>query len=310
MGSPIRVLYCDCKHAEIIPPEVKRQVLIGLSSAGIVFEPVSDLCGLCADREAELKQLAEAGDVRIAACYPRAVKWLFHAAGAPLDDARVRVVNMREQRAADVVAELVSDLPEDGEFEGGSDFTNAETDGWIPWFPVIDYDRCENCKQCLSFCLFGVFAIGDDGRVEVRNPDHCKTGCPACARVCPSVAIMFPKYEKRPVNGDEVRNEDLAREPVKVNVAALAAGNVHETLRARSRRAKEQASGETGAAAAAERLTQMQAEFDIPDEVIRNLSGASACESAGGQTQSKLCKCQLRLRAGEPPQQGSDGAAG
>src|SRR5258705_4583046 len=25
---------------------------------------------------------------------------------------------------------------------------------WKPWFPVIDYDRCTNCMQCLSICLF------------------------------------------------------------------------------------------------------------------------------------------------------------
>src|SRR5688500_4682343 len=27
---------------------------------------------------------------------------------------------------------------------------------WKPWFPVIDYSRCTNCMQCLSFCLFDV----------------------------------------------------------------------------------------------------------------------------------------------------------
>jgi NAD-dependent dihydropyrimidine dehydrogenase PreA subunit len=310
MGSPIRIVYCDCSRAEIIPPEVKRQVLIELSGAGVVFESVSDLCGLCADKDTGLQRIAEAREVRIAACYPRAVKWLFHAAGAPLNGARVRVVNMRELGAAEVVANLISDLPEDGDVQGGSEFANAEADGWIPWFPVIDYDRCENCKQCLGFCLFGVYAVDEDGRVEVRNPDQCKTGCPACARVCPSAAIIFPKYDKRPVNGDEVRDEDLAREPVKVDVAALAAGNVHETLRARSRKAKEQAPGAADPAAAAERLTRLQAELDIPDEVIRNLSGGGACESAEGQAPPGLCKCQLRLRAGRPPEQGSDGAAG
>jgi len=30
----------------------------------------------------------------------------------------------------------------------------------------------------------------------VRNPDQCKPGCPACSRVCPQSAIMFPRYEK------------------------------------------------------------------------------------------------------------------
>ena len=38
--------------------------------------------------------------------------------------------------------------------------TNAAKHGdWKPWFPVIDYDRCTNCMQCLSFCLFGVYKM-------------------------------------------------------------------------------------------------------------------------------------------------------
>ena len=35
--------------------------------------------------------------------------------------------------------------------------TAARHGEWKPWFPVIDYDRCTNCMQCLSFCLFGVY---------------------------------------------------------------------------------------------------------------------------------------------------------
>ena len=38
----------------------------------------------------------------------------------------------------------------------------AQHGAWKPWFPVIDYDRCTNCMQCLSFCLFGVYGV-DDG---------------------------------------------------------------------------------------------------------------------------------------------------
>ena len=66
--------------------------------------------------------------------------------------------------------------------------------GWKPWFPVIDYDRCTNCMQCLSFCLFDVYGVSTDGKIQVQNQDNCKTDCPACSRVCPEVAIMFPKY--------------------------------------------------------------------------------------------------------------------
>jgi len=32
--------------------------------------------------------------------------------------------------------------------------------------------------------------------VRVGIPDNCKTGCPACSRICPAGAIMFPIYAK------------------------------------------------------------------------------------------------------------------
>ncbi|HRQ88427.1 MAG TPA: ferredoxin family protein, partial [Bacteroidia bacterium] len=35
----------------------------------------------------------------------------------------------------------------------------GEPGAWKPWFPVIDYDRCTNCMQCLSFCLFDVYGV-------------------------------------------------------------------------------------------------------------------------------------------------------
>ncbi|MCS7239331.1 MAG: ferredoxin family protein [Thermoguttaceae bacterium] len=62
------------------------------------------------------------------------------------------------------------------------------------WYPVIDYSRCRNCLQCLNFCLFGVYHVDGLGKLMVRMPDACRDGCPACARICPSGAIIFPMY--------------------------------------------------------------------------------------------------------------------
>src|SRR5580765_3251995 len=76
---------------------------------------------------------------------------------------------------------------------------------WKPWFPVIDYQRCTNCMQCLSFCLFDVYGVNADGKIRVQKSHNCKTDCPACSRVCPEVAILFPKYKAGPINGDEVK---------------------------------------------------------------------------------------------------------
>ena len=68
---------------------------------------MADLCDMSARRDPSLKKIADGGCTKIAACYPRAVKWLFHAADAPLRDDDVTILNMREEPAADVVRELV-----------------------------------------------------------------------------------------------------------------------------------------------------------------------------------------------------------
>jgi NAD-dependent dihydropyrimidine dehydrogenase PreA subunit len=76
------------------------------------------------------------------------------------------------------------------------------SDGPVPsaprWYPVIDAERCVNCDQCFQFCLFGVYARDGGGRVTVSQPDACKPGCPACSRICPQGAIIFPLYAKDP----------------------------------------------------------------------------------------------------------------
>ncbi|MEM9380336.1 MAG: hypothetical protein AAGB93_10350, partial [Planctomycetota bacterium] len=47
----------------------------------------------------------------------------------------------------------------------------AAPGAWTPWFPVIDYDRCTNCMQCLSFCLFDVYSVDANGRITVQNQE-------------------------------------------------------------------------------------------------------------------------------------------
>ena len=88
----------------------------------------------------------------------------------------------------------------------------APAKSWKPWFPVIDYGRCTNCMQCLSFCLFDVYGVSADKKIQVQNQSNCKTDCPACSRVCPEVAIMFPKYRHGPINGEDVQADDVRRD--------------------------------------------------------------------------------------------------
>ncbi len=108
MSAP-RILYCNCSYAQVVPKEVKAEVLRRLCASGAAFDAVADLCDMAARRDPALKKLAESGAVRIAACYPRAVKWLFHQSGAPLPKEGVEVLNMRDQSAEDVAGKLLAD---------------------------------------------------------------------------------------------------------------------------------------------------------------------------------------------------------
>jgi hypothetical protein len=92
-------------------------VLKKLCESNLPFEAVPDLCEWSARRDPSLKRLASAGPVKIAACFPRAVKWLFAAANAPLPLGATEVLNMRNQSAEEVLsslfsAELRPNLPE------------------------------------------------------------------------------------------------------------------------------------------------------------------------------------------------------
>ena len=101
-----RLLYCHCAYAQVVPKDVKEDVLRRLCASGAAFDAVADLCDMSARKDPALQKMVDGGAVRIAACYPRAVRWLFHAAGAPLPKEGVEVLNMREQSAEGVTAAL------------------------------------------------------------------------------------------------------------------------------------------------------------------------------------------------------------
>jgi len=93
-------------------------------------------------------------------------------------------------------------------------------------------------RGILSACLWvveGLVLLVIDGRVQVTNPEGCKTGCPACARICPEVAIIFPKYENSPVNGDEITNLDEQKERIRVDMQKILGDNVYAALAERRR---------------------------------------------------------------------------
>jgi Pyruvate/2-oxoacid:ferredoxin oxidoreductase delta subunit len=162
---------------------------------------------------------------------------------------------------------------------------------WKPWFPVIDYDRCTNCMQCLSFCLFGVYGVDQQNRIQAQNHDNCKTNCPACSRVCPEAAIMFPKYKAGPINGDAVQDSDLGKEKMKIDISALLGGDVYSVLRQRSDAAKARFSKERDDKKALQERQKCLAKLghggDIPPEVLMSLPSPQEIMRRAEEAKSK-----------------------
>ncbi|MBA4191617.1 MAG: ferredoxin family protein [Planctomycetaceae bacterium] len=96
------------------------------------------------------------------------------------------------------------------------------------WYPVIDYSRCTNCLECLDFCLFGVYGVDSLERIITENQDQCKKGCPACSRVCPQQAIIFPEYKSPAIAGAETG----AVGGLKIDLSRLFGGDVGDALSA------------------------------------------------------------------------------
>ncbi|MGI6605365.1 MAG: 4Fe-4S binding protein [Firmicutes bacterium] len=54
---------------------------------------------------------------------------------------------------------------------------------------------CKACGICVEFCPKAVLAQGDDGKVQVKNPEAC-IGCQLCELRCPDFAIEVGGVEK------------------------------------------------------------------------------------------------------------------
>jgi NAD-dependent dihydropyrimidine dehydrogenase PreA subunit len=277
-------LVLNCARYAVIPPAAKQQLRATLSHAGWDVEVIDDLCGLAATRDPRLQTWVQAPHLAVVACFPRALRWLFHAAGAPLVQDRVRFFNMRAQTAEEILRELMKDdgslmIEEKGSTPSAlpnhqSSITNRQSD-WVPWFPVVDYDRCRNCKQCLNFCLFGVYRLSPEGKVQVQNPAGCKTNCPACARMCPQKAIIFPKYADAPINGDE---SSMGVPPMNPEHGqdAHATGDLYGKIRQRGAGRKRFAreTQEPAPGPSCPTLEGLRRELGVPDEVLASLSPA------------------------------------
>lgn len=252
-GSPVQVVLYEGAGSTELSEEARLEVMSALLDKGYA---VARSGQGARSSPAEDEPLLVLGD--------------FGGEAPALEDERGRVpIEARDIRG--LGGEAVLGLVE--EFRG--DRAMNQPGQWKPWFPVIDYDRCTNCMQCLSFCLFDVYGVDDDNKIQVQNNDNCKTNCPACSRVCPEVAIMFPKYSGGPINGEEISEDDVSREKMKVDISSLLGGDIYASLKSRSEKAKSRFSKERSSdKALTERkkcLVKLQADGMIPAEVLDSL---------------------------------------
>jgi Pyruvate/2-oxoacid:ferredoxin oxidoreductase delta subunit len=245
------------------------------------FDAISNML----NRGYSVTRVAETGAVDTRSSGQMVVLGKFAQRGAAFeteDPASIRIHDISTVPVPDLENLVESDRAE---------FGAAQHGGWKPWFPVIDYDRCTNCMQCLSFCLFGVYGVDADRQIQVQNNDNCKTNCPACSRVCPEAAIMFPKYKAGPINGDKVSSADLQREKMKIDISALLGGDIYQMLRVRSEKAKSRFSKERDSDKALNErqkcLVKLAQSGDIPMEVLMSLPSPEEIQKRAAEAAAK-----------------------
>ena len=311
MSSSPRILYCHCTNACVSPAETRADVLRALCETGLPFDPVADLCELSARQDPLLRCMAAEPHLLVLACHSRTVRCLFAATGADLPSEGTRIINLRTERPESICAELrafpngeMASAPYDFQtLRNQLESAGTPSDGWIPWAPVVDYDRCTGCMQCLSFCLFGVYGVDADSRIEVLNPQQCKTSCPACARVCPEAAILFPKHGADAINGGMTEGAKATHETMKVDLSSLLGGDLYKRLRERNGqpRFSKERNPEQALQERRKYLSALAQAGEIPPEVFQNLPSpeeiARRVADAKANAQAALDK-QSSSRAG------------
>ena len=127
---------------------------------------------------------------------------------------------------------------------------------------MIDYQRCNNCLECLNFCLFGVYSLDTDNAITAEAPDACRPGCPACSRVCPEGAIMFPQHKDPGIAGDP----KASLGGLKLDLSQLMAGmNPADLAKAERDRALAEKQAEDAKPARKDKLDRLVDELDDLD---------------------------------------------
>lgn len=189
-------------------------VIISRDRDGSHWELESTLAGLCAATPGfsaivipHLYHLAAASPlwerlgaisgpvVLVAWLNPRPAEWILRARGIGSDNlvALPFEAYLSAEEIFESITRATSSMPSTSSTQSLIELSEPIAERW---YPVLDVSLCRNCRNCLQFCLFGVYSLDEAGHVAATQPDRCKPGCPACSRICPEGAIIFPLYAK------------------------------------------------------------------------------------------------------------------
>ena len=229
MTSKLAVVLSREREGQPGHETLEREILAGLQGRhDLKVTIVPHLYDLSGDGSGmEFLRSVDGDMILLAWLYPRSAYWVLHANGIrgrlgptsslPEEEADAEGINERTlwcldlrgesrpepfweeiNRIVAAIRQPVADLS--GETNGRLHFVDEAV---APrWYPVVDFSRCGHCLECLNFCLFGVFGLDDEEHLVVEQPDACRPGCPACSRICPEGAIMFPQHQDPAIAGD------------------------------------------------------------------------------------------------------------
>ena len=148
----------------------------------------------------EIKRIAAIAATKVLQARPDLNRWI---EGNPTPDNLLRYLNPIASIHAHDAAQTSATESIYSLF-GANELTKVDEHPTRRWYPVIDFSRCTNCMECIDFCLFGVYGVDTAETILVEQPDNCRKGCPACSRVCPENAIIFPQHKTPAIAGAPV----------------------------------------------------------------------------------------------------------
>lgn len=239
MTKKLSVVISEGRNTPSTRQSLERELAAGVANwPGVDVAVVPHLYDLAPDGPGMEYLRSISGDmIVLAKLYPRATFWILDAnrvqgrmgrtspspeeepdataadRGDDVPDRTIWCLDLRAYREAKPLLEAIRRIVAEstgepvaaidgGERADADAATRLEETARYRWYPVIDYGRCKNCLECLNFCLFGVFGLDFSERILVEQPDACRNGCPACSRVCPNLAIMFPQHDSPAIAGD------------------------------------------------------------------------------------------------------------